>query len=263
MADYSPEMDELKALTEEEEVKKGMNMKKTLLIAIGIHAVFALMFVAFNIVKPIDIQMEEYTDITLSFEDTRVAPVISETVRQASEVKQEIQQREQQPRRQGGQQRPQTGHGTANAQNSDVVDTSAGGNTQTGIGQEDEEFYDEFSDEFADEGGPIQETGQDTAREESRVVNNISEVGLAFVPGEDDKHYPAHLKAQGIEGTVILRIRFDYTGRAHATVTRSSGYAEFDNAAREYAELFRAKARTVGSPDIIVDSYQVPFRLKH
>jgi len=76
--------------------------------------------------------------------------------------------------------------------------------------------------------------------------------------------YPSVLKAQGIEGNVAVMIRIAADGNVlSAKVLKSSGYAEFDAAAREAALKERfAPATRGGDPIEYTLKYTYRFRIK-
>ena len=76
--------------------------------------------------------------------------------------------------------------------------------------------------------------------------------------------YPAVLKAQEIEGDVLVRVSLDKAGKVQTVkVVQSSGHEAFDKAARKaaFAETF-SPARRNGKPVPFTLSYHYRFRIE-
>lgn len=67
--------------------------------------------------------------------------------------------------------------------------------------------------------------------------------------------YPARAKAEGIEGTVILKLTISETGAVRDAVVVRGIDAELDAAARDAAKRFRFKPGRVGGEAVVVTNY--------
>jgi protein TonB len=76
--------------------------------------------------------------------------------------------------------------------------------------------------------------------------------------------YPATLKAQGIEGDVMVSVDIDASGKVTAvSIVRSSGQADFDRAAQQAAAAERfAPALRDGQPVAFTLTYSYRFRIE-
>jgi TonB family protein len=102
----------------------------------------------------------------------------------------------------------------------------------------------------------------------NRISALVPSAGAVVVKPERlaavEPRYPALLRAQGVEGSVGMMIRISAAGRVEeARVVKSSGYAEFDEAAREAAlgERFSPATRD-GEPIEYALKYTYRFRIK-
>lgn len=77
-------------------------------------------------------------------------------------------------------------------------------------------------------------------------------------------NYPAHLKAQGIDGDVVVLVRITTVGSvSQVKVVKSSGYPEFDEAARQAAVKERYSPATRGGEPVEYSlKYTYRFRVK-
>ncbi|MBN1961811.1 MAG: energy transducer TonB [Deltaproteobacteria bacterium] len=103
--------------------------------------------------------------------------------------------------------------------------------------------------------------------QKNRVSMRIAKAGVTIKPPKKIKEtkpsYPPVLKAQGIEGDVVLRINIDANGRVtQVKIIKSSGFDEFDKAAVKAAKIDSWAAATYeGEPVADVITYTVRFRL--
>lgn len=76
--------------------------------------------------------------------------------------------------------------------------------------------------------------------------------------------FPAALKAQGIEGTVVVRVDIAASGQVtNVVITQSSGHAAFDDAAKQTAASERfAPATRDGNPIPFTLTYSYHFRIE-
>lgn len=81
---------------------------------------------------------------------------------------------------------------------------------------------------------------------------------------QNEPAYPATLKAQGIEGDVLLSVSIDAGGRVTSvSIVQSSGQAAFDRAAREAARQERfSPALRDGRPVAFTLTYSYRFRIE-
>ncbi len=107
-------------------------------------------------------------------------------------------------------------------------------------------------------GGQLKSSG---GKREQRVASRIPTRDAVFTDPKRARpskpSYPAKLKAQGIEGSVLVRVHIDAAGNvSRVSVLKSSGHAAFDDAARRAAraEKFVPAKR---------DGHAVPFTLSY
>jgi TonB family protein len=103
-----------------------------------------------------------------------------------------------------------------------------------------------------------------TQREAARIPTRDTQFERPKRMRQNDPVYPATLKAQGIEGDVMLSVSIDAAGQVTSvSIVQSSGQADFDRAAREaaMAERFTPALRD-GHPVAFTLTYSYRFRIE-
>jgi protein TonB len=107
---------------------------------------------------------------------------------------------------------------------------------------------------------PVAGLGAELARVDAPVSEPVSRARYAFHPIPE---YPERAVREGWEGTVLLEVFIDSSGRPETvSVNRSSGFAVLDQAAREAVKNWRFHPASLGNRQI-TSSERVPiiFRL--
>ncbi|MEO8182235.1 MAG: energy transducer TonB [Deltaproteobacteria bacterium] len=108
----------------------------------------------------------------------------------------------------------------------------------------------------------------DTATATQRVATRIPTRDAQFEKPkrmrQNEPAYPATLKAQGIEGDVLLRVSIDASGLVTGvSIVQSSGHADFDRAAQQAAREERfSPALRDGHPVAFTLTYSYRFRIQ-
>jgi protein TonB len=113
-------------------------------------------------------------------------------------------------------------------------------------------------------GGPATGTDRATQREAARIPTRDTQFEKPKRLRQNDPVYPPTLKAQGIEGDVLLSVSIDAGGRVTGvTIVQSSGHTEFDRAAQQAAleEGFTPALRD-GLPVAFTLTYSYRFRIE-
>jgi protein TonB len=103
-----------------------------------------------------------------------------------------------------------------------------------------------------------------TQREATRIPTRDEKIELPRRLRPQQPAYPATLRAQGIEGSVVVSVSIDASGVVQqASVLKGSGHSEFDSAALNKAQSERfAPATRNGAPVPYTLTYSYHFRIE-